>query len=66
MGLNETDIKIIVLVVFVIWFKLLYMSLDVKSLLCVALLMFPGFPLMLIVINLTWGPTFGEWLKAAG
>jgi len=66
MALNETDIKIIVLVIFVVWFRLLYMSLEAKSLLCLALLMFPGFPLMVIVLNLTWGPAFGELLASAG
>ena len=66
MALNETDIKILVLIIFVVWFKLLYMSLEAKSLLCLSLLMFPGFPLMVIVLNLTWGPAFGELLASAG
>ena len=66
MALNETDIKILVLIIFVAWFKLLYMSLESKSLLCMVILICPGFIMMLLVLTLTWGPAFGEWLKAAG
>jgi hypothetical protein len=66
MALNETDIKIIVLVILIVWFRLLYMSLEAKSLLCLTILLFPGFPLMIFVLNATWGPAFGELLASAG
>ena len=66
MGINEADIKIIVLVIFVIWIKLLYISLEDKNLLCAIILACPGFILMLMVLTLTWGLAFGEWLKASG
>lgn len=66
MGINEADIKILVLIIFVAWFKLLYISLETKNLLCMVILICPGFIMMLLVLNLTWGPAFGELLASAG
>jgi hypothetical protein len=66
MALNELDIKIIVLVIFVFWLRLIWLSCEAKHILSLLLLVCPGFILMLAVLHLTWGPTFGEWLAAGG
>ena len=62
--MNSTDIQILVLVLIVVWFTMLWQSLNAKNLLCLTLLLFPGFPLIVIVLNLSWGPAFGEWLHS--
>jgi hypothetical protein len=58
------DYRAIVLLLFVVYFCMLWAALEAKSLLCLTILLVPGFILVLTAINITWGPTIGDWFKS--
>lgn len=62
--MNAADIRILVLILFVVYMVLLWKLAEAKQLLGLLLLLCPGFILMLAVLHLTWGPVIGDWFKS--
>jgi hypothetical protein len=62
--MNATDLRILVLILFVVWLVMLWKLAEAKQILGLLLLLCPGFILMLAVLHFTWGPVIGDWLKS--